>query len=163
MACARQGRSVTGSRLVADDVTATPVALPITPTAFVWPNVRAADAQYNNATGAVTIARDCFFTSVANWSAKIDSGQGDIFADAEFFVGGQWVRGTNSGRRTTIRSTDGSVTVSFAFSGFFPAGTILRFVLWASTASIYIQATTDNGSTFSAARLTYSTVAGGLA
>lgn len=158
----RQATFVYGSRLIADDVTVTETALPITPTPFVWPNVRAADPQYNASTGVITIARDCFFTSVANWTAHVNAGQGDIYADAEFFVGGQWVRGTNSGRREELRSADGDRTISFGFAGWFAAGTMLRFVLWASNTSAHINASTNNGTTFAAARLTYSTETGNL-
>lgn len=150
---------VRGSRLVADLVAAS-TALPTAPTAFVWPNVRAADAQYNSSTGVITIARDCFFTSVANWTVNIPAGQSNFFADAEFFVSGVWTRGTNSGRREVIRTVDGDRTVSFGFSGWFAAGTQLRFVAWASSATATITTTTDQGTTFAAARLTYSTQPG---
>lgn len=153
-------QKVRGSRLVADDVTMTEVALPTTPTVFIWPNVRVADSQYNASTGVITIARDCFFTSVANWTAHINTGQADIYADAEFFVGGSWVRGTNSGRREEIRTSDGDRTISFGFSGFFVAGTTLRFVLWSNSSGSHINSSTVNGSTFAAARLTYSTISG---
>lgn len=152
-----------GSRLIADDVTMVETAIPTTPTAFVWPNVRAADPQYDATTGVITIARDCFFTSVANWTTHINAGQADLYADAEFFVNGQWVRGTNSGRREEMRSSDGDRTISFGFSGFFAAGTKLRFVMWSNSASAHIISSVISGTTFAAARLTYSTITGHLA
>lgn len=155
------GRPAYGTRLVADVVAASQ-ALPTAPTAFLWANVRAADSQYDAATGVITIARDCFFTSVANWTVNIPAGQSDFFADAEFFVAGAWTRGTNSGRREEIRTLDGDRTVSFGFSGWFAAGTKLRFVAWASSASATIATSTDQGTTVPAARLTYSTQAGYL-
>lgn len=154
------GKKALGTRLIADNVTVGETALPVSPTAFVWPNVRVADGQYDASTGVITIARDCFFTSVANWTTHIGAGQADIYADAEFFVGGQWVRGANSGRREVIRNLDGYRVVSFGFAGFFPAGTMLRFVTWASSAFAHIDTTIVNGSTFAAARLTYSTIYG---
>lgn len=151
---------VRGARLIADDITMTETALPTTPTVFIWPNVRVADSQYDSSTGSITIARDCFFTSVANWTAHINTGQADIYADAEFFVGGVWVRGTNSGRREEIRTSDGDRTISFGFSGFFAAGTILRFVLWSNSSGAHINSSVVDGTTFAAARLTYSTIPG---
>jgi len=148
-----------GARLIAK-VTAASQALPTTPTAFLWATVQVADPQYNAATGVITIAKDCFFTSVANWTVNMPAGTADIFADAEFFVSGAWVRGTDSGRREKIRSSDGARTVSFGFAGWFAAGTTLRFVAWASSAAAVIETSTDNGTTIPAARLTYSTQLG---
>ena len=152
-------RGTCGTRLIADSLAALQ-AMPTVPTVFIWPNIRRNDPQYDANTGAITIAEDSFFSSSANWATSVISGTGYFYADAEFYVNGEWVRGLNSCRREYIRNGDQQRTTVFPFDGFFPAGTILRFVAWASGSNVVISTSTDQGSTIAAARLTYATIAG---
>lgn len=64
--------------------------------------------------------------------------------------------GTNSLREVTASNVP--QTFSLPFSGYFPAGLKLRFVIWASGSGVTIQTATVSGSTAPAARLTYSNI-----
>lgn len=129
-------------------------AVPTSPTVFIWPNTVVADSQYDSTTGVITFADDCEFVSSAHWNITCSSGQKTFFADAEFFSGGVWVRGTRSMRIDQARNADGTRTVVFPFAGGFLKGTLLRFVMWGD-AGITIDTVSNQGSTSPAARLTY--------
>ena len=154
-------REPIGTRLVVADTTAS-IELPTTPTAFIWGIVTGADYQYNAATGVFTADNEIFFNSTAQWHVNRMSGNSEFYADAEFYINGVWVRGTNSGRRAQIKSTEGTKTIAFPFNGRFAAGTILRFVAWASDTGTNLVTDTINGSTFPASRLTINTIRGHL-
>lgn len=149
-----------GRALIANS-TATSQAIPTTPTAFVWPNVRNSnpDPQYDSSTGYFTFIADCFFNSVASWTLT-GSASRVFYADAETSVDGgiTWVRGTESLRAED--ATSAGVTLMFPFSGFFPKGLMLRFVAWANNTGVTITTTTVSGSTAPAARLTTNCIFG---
>lgn len=148
--------NVRGRALIADALDVS-TAIGTTPTPFVWPNVRGADSQYDPATGVTTFAEGGFFTSVATWRVS-GSASRQLYADAEVSLdgGATWTRGTNSMRDVTVTTT--GQTFSLPFSGYFPAGLKLRFVIWASASGCSLITASNNGSTAPAGRLTYSHV-----
>lgn len=150
--------NVRGHSLIADSLDAS-AAVATSPTPYVWPNVRAADPQYDAATGVITFAEGGFFTSVASWRA-VGSSSRQFYADAEFSTdgGATWTRGTNSLREVTASTV--SQTMQFPFSGYFAAGVKLRFAIWAGGSGVTLQTATHDGSTATAARLTYSHIVG---
>lgn len=155
-------RGVVGSRLIVNSNAASQ-SLPLAISGFIWPNVLRTDPQYNVADGAITFAEDCFFSSTVALSVQMLAGNGSIFADAQVFVGGVWVTGTESARELYVRNGDQAVTANYSFDGFFAAGTILRFAVWCDNANLRLVTTSlGGGSTAPAARLTYMCIAGKL-
>ncbi|MGL6118123.1 hypothetical protein, partial [Plesiomonas sp.] len=145
------------SACVAKNTGAT-VAIPNTPTPVVFSAVSTVDSKFNLANGVITFDDDYQFTSVFAPHVRATSGTPLYYADAEVSTDGgtTWVRGVDSARESQLRNTDGVQTLSLPFSGRFAKGVKLRFVHWASTASVEATTTTNNGSTAPAIRLTYS-------
>lgn len=155
-------RGVVGSRLIANSNAASQ-SLPLVVSGFIWPNVLRADPQYNVSDGVLTFTEDCFFSSTVTLSVQMQSGNGSVFADAQVFVGGVWVIGTESARQLYVKNGDQAVTANFSFDGFFAAGTILRFAIWSNSANLRLVTTSlDGGSIAPAARLTYACLSGKL-
>lgn len=154
----RMFSNIRGRALVAKQ-TAASVDVGTTPATWIWPTVQVADGQYDGATGNITIAEDCFFTSVASWRV-VGSTNRIFYADAEFSLDGgvTWQRGADSLREEQVSSA--SRTLSFPFAGWYPAGTMLRFIAWASGSGVTAQTNAVGTSTAPAARLTYTTITG---
>jgi hypothetical protein len=145
-----------GHSCLASDTTAS-VAIPTTPTVLIIPDELDPDSQYDNTTGVITIADDCFLNIVINVNLISASGQKTFYFDGEFYISGAWVRSTNTAKTVQIKSTDGVQTGAFVFSGYLAAGTIVRIVAWADSSGMTRQTVTNSGSTSPSALMTYTT------
>lgn len=145
---------VLGRALIAKQ-TAESSSIPTTPTTFIWPTAANTnpDLQYDPVTGYLTFKRDGFFWSNASWRVFGTTNR-QVFADAEFSLdgGNTWTRGADSGREESASTTGRSL--QFPFAGHYPAGTMLRFMFWASGTGVTIQSSSRDGSGFPSSRLT---------
>lgn len=150
---------VSARALIAKNTTAS-ISLTTSPAPVVWTAAQLADSQFDLATGVITFAKTCTFNSVFYSNLSTGSGTTSYYTDAETSVDGgtTWVRGTDSMRQETVRSTDNHVVRGFAFAGRFLAGTKLRFVHWASSTAVTLTTDTVSGSTAPALRLTYNSI-----
>lgn len=150
--------AVQAHRAIAANITAS-LSIPTSPAVVTYTNAYAADSQFNISTGVMYFAKNTEFTSVYNATLDSTSGTSVYYVDAEVSTDGtNWTRGTYSLRIQTVRSSDSDVTCSFPFSGYFAAGTYLRFVHWASTTNIAAVTRAVSGSNAPAIRLTYSRI-----
>lgn len=156
------GPFVYGHSVIAD-LTVASQALPTTPTPFIWPNVRTANADlhYDPATGIFTFRTGGFFTSAANWAVYGNPGQ-EVYFDAEASTDGGtvWNRGLNSMRKDQL-ATAGR-TAAFPFAGYYPANTKIRFLVWSTSATTTVQTTAVSGSTAAASRITTTFLPGAI-
>lgn len=108
------------------------ITLPTTPTVLVMPTIvtQIDGLTYNNSTGVFTFEKSGiywhnFFLNIISTAIRT------IYSAAEVWNGSDWVPSRYSARRISITSnTDGQV--HFASNNYFPAGTQIRFLLWAS-------------------------------
>jgi len=133
----------------------------ITPPQVVTPVVFTAftgDPNFTLANGVITFDQDVMFVSTFNATVSATSGTAIYYADAEISTDGgtTWVRGVDSLRIETVRSTDGSRSINLGFSGAFFKGQKLRFVHWSSVNTVRLTSGTVLGSSYAAIRLTYS-------
>jgi len=132
------------------------IAVPTTPTPCTLTNCLGTDPAFSLANGTITFNHDVAWCSTVSVLAACNSGTPVYYTDAEISLdgGATWTRGSNSMRMEQLAA--GYLrTREFSFAGKFPAGSMLRFVEWASAAGVTLVTATDHGSTAPARRLTY--------
>lgn len=130
------------------------VAIPSTPTTFVWVTpVSDSFNSYNETTGVITTPFSGQYTFLFSYNCLTTGGIKQLYSAAQIWNGSAWVVSEYSTRQAAVRLDDKN-QILFTSTNFFAAGTQIRFVTWGSAAGINI--TTDNilaGYTVPAARL----------
>jgi hypothetical protein len=125
-------------------------------------NNNGTDPLFNQSTGVIgPFPVDVEWTSTVMVNPTCSSGTPLYYTDAEVSVDGgtTWIRGSNSLRIEQL-AAGYTRTREFSFSGKFAAGSMLRFIEWASASGVTLQTVTvTNNSVTSIAparRITYS-------
>lgn len=111
-------------------------AVPTTPTAFIWPTV-VADAlgTYNNSTGVFTTAFAGMFSLSMMINAVTTGGTNQIYFAPQRWNGSAWEIIDYTTRQSAVRLAD-KHQIIFVSQNYFPAGTQLRFMIWAAAAGM---------------------------
>ena len=129
------------------------MALPTTPTAFVW-DTEVVDTldHYDNTTGVITFPFKGTYTTTLHFNVESTVSTQQFYAAAQVYSGGVWTPLEYTTRQDNAKSGDAKQTL-FVSTNLFEANTQIRWVVWCSASMNIRTQSPTAGYTIPAARL----------